>query len=51
MSYPTNIGCENQDCIAKDKCKRQVIAKDGSAIDIKSFSGSAEKKCGKFLVK
>ena len=48
---PENIGCENPDCIAKDECKRQVVAKNGSAVEVRSFGGSAEKKCGKFLAK
>jgi len=48
---PENIGCENPDCIAKDDCKRQVIAKDGTAVEVKTFGGTAQKKCGKFLEK
>ncbi len=48
---PENIGCENSECIAKDECKRQVVAKDGSAVEVRTFGGSAEKKCGKFLAK
>jgi hypothetical protein len=48
---PENIGCENPECIAKDDCKRQVIAKNGSAVEIKTFGGTATKKCGKFLQK
>ncbi len=48
---PENIGCENPDCIAKDECKRQVVAKDGSAVEVRSFGGSPEKKCGKYLAK
>ena len=48
---PENIGCKNPECIAKDECKRQVIAKDGTAVEVKSFGGTPEKKCGKFLAK
>jgi len=48
---PENIGCENPNCIAKDECKRQAIVKDGSAVAIKEFGGTAQKKCGKFLAK
>ena len=48
---PADIGCENSECIAKDDCKRQVIAKDGSARKIEEFGGSAVKKCGKFIQK
>ena len=46
-----NIGCDNSECIAKDECKRYAIAKNGSAIEVKSFGGTATKKCGKFLEK
>ncbi|WP_297442844.1 hypothetical protein [Sulfurimonas sp.] len=46
-----NIGCENPECIAKDECKRQVIAKNGTAVEVRSFGGTPEKKCGKFLPK
>ena len=49
--FPENIGCKNPDCIAKDECKRQVIAKDGSVVEIRIFGGTAEKQCGKFLEK
>ncbi|WP_193110643.1 hypothetical protein [Sulfurimonas paralvinellae] len=44
-----NIGCKNEECIAKDDCKRQTIVKNGTAVEVKSFGGTAEKKCGKFL--
>jgi hypothetical protein len=49
--FPTNIGCKNPDCVAKDECKRQVIAKDGSAVEVRIFGGTPEKQCGKFLSK
>ncbi len=48
---PENIGCENAQCVAKDECKRQMIAKNGTAVKIEVFGGTAEKKCGKFLEK
>ncbi len=48
---PENIGCLNERCIAKDECKRQVIAKNGTAIEIREFGGTETKKCGKFLQK
>ncbi|MFK5937674.1 MAG: hypothetical protein QM497_04665 [Sulfurimonas sp.] len=47
--FPENIGCENPDCVAKDRCKRQVIAKDGSAVEVRTFGGTPEKQCGNFL--
>ncbi len=48
---PADIGCLNERCIAKDQCKRQTIAKDGTARDIQEFNGSEVKKCGKFIQK
>ncbi len=48
---PADIGCLNEECIAKDECKRQVIAKNGTAREIQEFGGTATKKCGKFIQK
>jgi len=48
---PENIGCNNEECIAKDECKRTAIAKDGTAVEVNCYGGTAEKKCGKFLAK
>jgi hypothetical protein len=48
---PEDVGCSNDVCIAKDECKRRAIAKSGEAREVKEFSGSADKKCGKFLQK
>jgi hypothetical protein len=48
---PENVGCENKECIVKDDCKRQVIAKNGTAAEIREFGGTAVKKCGKFIQK
>ncbi|WP_457750368.1 hypothetical protein [Sulfurimonas sp.] len=48
---PEDIGCENKECIAKEECKRQVIAKNGTAREIREFCGTATKKCGKFIQK
>jgi hypothetical protein len=48
---PENIGCSNDECIEKDNCKRNQIAKDATAVEIKSFGGTPEKGCGKFLPK
>ena len=41
MAQPANVGCENPECIAKD----------GTAAYVKSFGGSAVKKCGNFIQK
>ena len=46
-----NIGCENPECVAKDECRRQVIAKDATAVEVREFGGTSSKKCGKFLEK
>jgi len=46
---PADVGCLNEECIAKDECKRQTIAKDKTARVIQEFGGSASKKCGKFI--
>jgi len=48
---PDNIGCENRECIAKDECQRQVIAKNSTAMEIRIFGGKPTKKCGKFVEK
>ena len=48
---PEDVGCLNEICIVKDDCKRQVIAKDGTARDIQEFGGTEVKKCGKYIQK
>ena len=48
---PADVGCLNEECIAKEDCSRQVIAKNGTARVIQEFGGSAAKKCGKFIQK
>jgi hypothetical protein len=48
---PADVGCENQECIAKDECNRQVIVKNNTAREIREFGGTADKKCGKFIQK
>jgi len=49
MSVPEDVGCKNEICIRKDECMRQVIHKNGSAKEVKSFGGNKQKGCGKFL--
>ncbi len=49
MAVPEDVGCENQECIKKEECKRTLIARDGTAREVKSFGGNAEKGCGKFI--
>lgn len=48
---PENVGCDNKICIKKDECKRNEIAKNGKAVAIKTFGGTEEKGCGKFIQK
>ncbi|MDD4855836.1 MAG: hypothetical protein PHQ22_08500 [Sulfuricurvum sp.] len=48
---PHDIGCNNDECIKKDECKRNEIAKNNQAREIKKFGGTPEKGCGKFLEK
>jgi len=48
---PEDVGCLNDKCIARDKCKRNEIARNNKARETKKFGGTPEKKCGKFLEK
>jgi hypothetical protein len=49
MAVPEDIGCDNSVCIKAPECRRQTIRKEGKAREIKSFGGTEEKGCGKFL--
>ena len=51
MAVPENVGCNNEICIKKDICKRNEIAKNGKAVEVKTFGGTEEKGCGKFIQK
>ncbi len=51
MSVPENVGCNNEKCIKKNECQRQVIYKNGTAVQVKSFGGNEQKGCGKFIAK
>jgi hypothetical protein len=44
QQVPENIGCDNEECVAKDICKRNAIHKDGTAVAVKTFGGTPEKK-------
>ena len=48
---PSDVGCSNDKCMAKDECHRYYIAIEGSAREVHEFNGSEVKKCGKFLQK
>jgi len=49
MAVPEDIGCDNDVCVKARECHRQKISKEGKAREVKSFGGSKEKGCGKFL--
>ncbi len=51
QKVPEDIGCDNPDCAKKDECKRQEIAKNGTAREVRKFGGTPEKGCGKFIQK
>ena len=50
MSVPEDVGCKNDSCIKyANECNRAKIAKEGKAREIKSFGGTPDKGCGKFI--
>ncbi len=49
MSVPEDIGCSNEVCVDSPRCQRTVIWENGTAREVKSFGGTAEKGCGKFI--
>ncbi len=51
MSVPEDVGCNNKECIKRDQCKRNEIARNGTAREVKTFGGTKEKGCGKFIQK
>lgn len=51
MKVPKDVGCDNDKCIESPNCHRAVIYKNGTAREVKSFGGTPQKGCGKFLPK
>jgi hypothetical protein len=51
MAVPEDIGCSNETCKEASNCQRTVIYENGTAREIKSFGGTPDKGCGKFLPK
>jgi len=49
MAVSEDIGCENNVCIKAPECRRQTMRKEGKAREVKTFGGTEEKGCGKFL--
>jgi len=50
-NVPKDVGCENSVCIKALECNRNAIAKNKTAREVKTFGGTKEKGCGKFLPK
>ena len=46
---PEDVGCKNAECKETDNCQRAFIYKNGTAREVKSFGGTPEKGCGKFI--
>ncbi|MBA3026244.1 MAG: hypothetical protein FP820_07500 [Sulfurimonas sp.] len=42
-----DMGCLNDICVARDKCKRQEIAKNETVREIQKFGGSEAKNSGR----
>jgi hypothetical protein len=49
MAVAEDVGCRNENCLKYSECNRAKIAREGTAREIKSFGGTPEKGCGKFL--
>lgn len=51
MAVAEDIGCSNESCVDAPKCERTVIYENGTAREVKSFGGTPDKGCGKFIPK
>jgi hypothetical protein len=51
MTKTKDIGCNNVKCVEVSMCERTVIYENGTAQVVKSFGGTPEKGCGKFIPK
>jgi hypothetical protein len=51
MAVAEDIGCSNMECVEAPKCERSTIYENGTAREVKSFGGTPEKGCGKFIPK
>ncbi len=49
MSVPEDVGCSNEKCIKREECLRALIYKNKTAREVKSFGGTPQKGCGKFI--
>ncbi len=46
---PENVGCSNMECVEGPNCERKAIYLNKTAVEVKSFGGTKEKGCGKFI--
>jgi len=51
MAVAEDIGCNNMECVEASKCERTIIYENGSAREVRSFGGTPNKGCGKFIPK
>ena len=51
MAVPEDIGCNNMECKESPKCQRTVIYEDKTAREVRTFGGTKDKGCGKFIPK
>jgi len=49
MKVPADVGCSNEKCVEAVNCQRTVIFENGTAREVKSFGGTEQKGCGKFI--
>jgi len=49
MAVPEDVGCKNDKCIKTKECKRAYIYRKNLAREVKSFGGTPQKGCGKFI--
>jgi hypothetical protein len=49
MSVPADVGCSNDRCVKSPECQRTVIYENKTAREVRSFGGTPDKGCGKFL--
>jgi hypothetical protein len=48
---PEDVGCNNMERQQSENCQRTVIYENKTAREVKTFGGTPEKGCGKFLPK
>ena len=51
MAVPADVGCSNEKCVESSNCQRTVIYLNKTAREVRSFGGTPDKGCGKFLPK